>query len=294
MPPTGAGTIATKGDWRMCREIARRHGRTFTFASYFLPPARRAAMLSAYAYCRIADDIADRAGDGIECAREALTDWEAQIDAPAHPVARAFFSSRQRYGVPVQPIRDLLDGVRMDLEPAPFETWNDLRLYCYRVAGTIGLISAPMLGCRDDDALPYAVELGIAMQLTNILRDVAEDAAMGRIYLPLEELRVFDVCPEALRAGKATGRFADLIAFQIARARALYRGSQEGVRALCPSGQLTTLACSQLYAHILNRIEEERYDVLSRRAYVPAHRKVQAVPTIAATFLRMQLQGAGR
>jgi phytoene synthase len=293
-PARSAGGFASKDDWRVCRELARVHGRTFFFASGFLPPQRRAAMLSAYAFCRIADDTVDRAVvDGTD-ARAGIDAWEAELDEPTHPVAHAFAATRDRYGISLEPVRELLSGVRMDLEPQTYETWDDLKLYCYRVAGTVGLIAAPILGCRDDDALPHAAELGIAMQLTNILRDVAEDAVLGRIYLPREELRAFGVCPDSLLHGHATGRFPELIAFQIDRARALYREGRQGVKALCPSGQLTTLACSQLYSNILNRIEEERYDVLNRRAFVPTHRKVRAVPSIAASFLRMQLGGAVR
>ena len=149
------------------------------------------------------------------------------------------------------------------------------------------MIAAPILGCRDDGALANAVDLGVAMQLTNILRDVAEDAALGRVYLPLDELAAFDVCAETLMAGRPSGRFPALMAFEIERARALYRSAHAGVRALSPAGQITTLASSHLYGKILNRIEEQRYDVFAARATVPTHRKVGAVPTIAASFLRL-------
>lgn len=293
-PAPGADGSVSSEDWRVCRDLAREHGRTFYFASRFLPPARRSAMLAAYAYCRIADDIVDRAAARGGDPSAELDGWERQLTAPAHPVARAFAATRERYGIPIEPVHDMLTGVRMDLQPARFETWPDLRVYCYRVAGTIGLIAAPILGCRDADALPRAVELGIAMQLTNILRDVAEDAALGRVYLPREELDAFGVCADSLLLGRATGQFCDLIAFQIDRARCLYANAHDGVRALSPSGQLTTLASSHLYSKILNRIEEERYDVLSRRAFVPTRHKVGAVPTIAVSFLRMQLGVAVR
>jgi phytoene synthase len=179
----------------------------------------------------------------------------------------------------------------MDLQPARFETWDELATYCYHVAGTVGLIAAPILGCRDEAALAHAVSLGIAMQLTNILRDVAEDARMGRLYLPLEELRAFGVEPAALLAGRPNGHFADLLGFEIARARALYRDAQRGVLALTPSGRLTVLASSRLYCTILTRIEEQGFDVFSQRAVVPTARKVRAMPGIAASFLRLSVAG---
>lgn len=280
----------TSADWRRCGEIAREHGRTFHFASRFLPPQRRRAMLAAYAYCRVADDIVDRAEQtGPDAASTAIDAWESELDRPRDGVAIAFAAARAQYGVPVGPVRDLLAGVRMDLEPATYETWDDLRGYCYHVAGTIGLISSPILGCRDASALPHAVNLGIAMQLTNILRDVAEDAKMDRVYLPQEDLERFRVSREALLAGRVTGRFDQLLAFEIARARELYRDAGQGVGALHPAGQITTLASSHLYSKILCKIEERGYDVFGARAHVPTSRKVRAVPVIAASFVRLHM-----
>jgi phytoene synthase len=283
-------------DWRLCAAIARDHGRTFFLASHCLPPARRRAIHATYAYCRIVDDIVDRSADPITAAR-ALDAWERQLEIPTHPVAVAFATARTRYGVPETAIRDLLIGLRMDLAPTWFATWEDLRLYCYRVAGTVGLMVAPVLGCQDERALPHAVDLGIAMQLTNILRDVGEDARRRRLYLPLEDLARFDCDPEALLRGAPHGRFDELLAFEIARARSLYASARRGLPALCPTGRLTTLAGSELYAMILNRIEENRHDVFQHRAHVSTARKLVALPGIAATFIRysspLAWRGAG-
>ena len=177
----------------------------------------------------------------------------------------------------------------MDIAPSSFTTWDALRTYCYHVAGTVGLIVAPILGCRDDSCLPSAVDLGIAMQLTNILRDVAEDAAMGRLYLPLDDLAAFGVDPDAVLSGRPNGRFASLMAFEIERARRHYHDAHRGIAVLAPSGQLTTLAASRLYGKILGQIELQRYDVFRQRAAIPTSRKVQAMPGIAASFVRMNL-----
>jgi len=287
--PGPPGTI-TPDDWAVCAAVAREHGRTFYFASRFLPASRRRAILAAYAYCRLADDIVDR-GDPADTGPTvaALARWERELDEPVSPVTRAFALVRETYAISREPVCDLLTGVRMDLAPRPFQTWDDLRDYCYHVAGTVGLIVAPILGCRDQTALPHAVSLGIAMQLTNILRDVAEDAAMGRLYLPLGDLAEFGVDPEAVLAGRPNGRFADLMAFEIARAREQYRDAHRGIAALAPSGQLTTLAASRLYGKILGQIEAQRYDVFRQRAVIPTSRKVQAMPGIAVSFLRMNL-----
>ncbi|MBW3634051.1 MAG: squalene/phytoene synthase family protein, partial [Chloroflexi bacterium] len=231
-------------------------------------------------------DIADRSADLVGAAR-ALDAWERQLDEPTDPIAVAFAAVRARHDVPVAAVRELLAGVRMDLAPSRFATWDDLRLYCYRVAGTVGLMVAPILGCRDDRALPHAVDLGIAMQLTNVLRDIGEDARRGRLYLPLEDLAAFGCDPEAILRGRPNGRFTDLLAFEIARARVLYADAQRGLPALSPSGRLTTLAGSELYATILTRIEEMEYDVLATRAHVTTHRKLRALPGVAATFARL-------
>ncbi|MBA3413657.1 MAG: squalene/phytoene synthase family protein [Chloroflexia bacterium] len=277
-------------NWDLCRRVVREHGKTFYFASQFLPLERRRAIHAAYAFCRIADDIVDRApATGLAVAARDLDAWEAELDAPLHPVAVAFAAARAEYAIPDQAARDLMAGVRMDLAPEPYATWDDLRLYCYRVAGTVGLISAPILGCVDGARLANAVDLGIAMQLTNILRDVGEDARMGRLYLPLADLAAFDVNPAATLAGRPSGRFCGLMQFEIARARSYYDSAREGIPALLPAGQLTTLASAHLYAKILNRIEENGYEVFQTRAVIPNSRKLRAMPTVAAAFVRLQM-----
>ena len=272
----------------LCRALVREHGRTFAFASYFLPPGPRNAIAAAYAYCRLADDFVDRTpATGRAAATAALDAWERELDTPRHPVAVAFAVAREQYAIPGYAARDLIAGVRMDLEPRRYQTWDDLKLYCYRVAGTVGLMAAPVFGCRDERALANAVDLGIAMQLTNIVRDVGEDGRMGRLYLPLDELERFGCDPELVQAGRPNGRFADMMRFQISRARALYASGRLGVPALSPAGQVATLAAAHLYAKILTRIEFQEYDVFSRRAYVPHHHKLRAMPGVAMAFFSL-------
>ncbi|HET7055854.1 MAG TPA: phytoene/squalene synthase family protein [Thermomicrobiales bacterium] len=285
----GCANLRADIDWRCCTEIAREHGRTFYHASLFLPKARRQAVHATYAFCRIADDIADRSPNP-EIASRDLDEWERQIDEPTDPVAVAFAAARNRYGVPTAAVRELLAGVRMDLVPRRYSDWDDARVYCYRVAGTVGLMVAPILGCLDTAALPHAVNLGIAMQWTNILRDIGEDARRGRLYLPLEDLTAFGCDPEALMREQATGRFVDLLDYEIARARRLYADAHHGFPALSPSGRLTALAGCELYGAILTRIEENGYDVFARRAHISTRRKLAAMPGIAATFMRLSWQ----
>lgn len=257
----------TAQDWAACRATSRSHGKSFYLASRALPLQRRQAIQAAYAYCRMADDIVDRAaGESQETVHQALESWQSQLQAPEHPVAIAFSYARATYRIPDQPIHDLLRGLRQDLTVGRYETWHDLHEYCYLVAGTVGLIVAPILGCRDSSALQHAANLGIAMQLTNILRDVSEDAAMGRVYLPADELAHFGMTPESILSGQPGPGFPSLMQFQIARARALYASAFGGVGSLCPSGRLATLAAAQLYSGILDEIERLEYNVFSQRA----------------------------
>jgi phytoene synthase len=281
----------TREMFRVCEEIAREHGRTFYLASRFLRRSQRHGVLAAYAFCRIADDIVDAAP--LHGERETLVKldaWEAQIEHPVHPVAIAFREIRDQYGISAQPVHDLLTGMHMDLAIRRYATWEDLRVYCYHVAGTVGLMVAPVLGCRDSGALVHAVDLGIAMQLTNILRDVREDATMDRLYLPLDEIERFGCNPMDILAGQPGDGFGDLMAFQIARARRLYADARCGIPALDTFGRITTLTASDLYARILDRIEAQQYDVFASRAHCSTTRKLFAMPVIAATFWKLSLR----
>jgi 15-cis-phytoene synthase len=280
--------VPTDNDWAQCAAIASEHGRSFYLASRMLPADRRRAVLSAYAYCRIADDIVDRADEeGREAAAEALRAWTHELDEPRHPVAVAFANARRVYHVPTQPILDLLAGVEMDLTISRYEDWDALHRYCYHVAGTVGLIVAPIFGCEDNRAMVHASDLGIAMQLTNILRDVREDAEMGRLYLPIDEIRSFGMEPADILSGRPGPAFREFMAFEVARARSLYESALKGVPALAPSGRMATLAASHLYSRILNEIEAMDYDVFSGRAFVKNRGKLASLSLATASFVRL-------
>jgi 15-cis-phytoene synthase len=266
---------AASEDWKFCSDVSRNHGKSFFLASRLLPPNRRKAILAAYAFCRIADDIVDAAtSSNTTQTLDRLDDWERQLSSPNHPVSRAFAAARDQFQIPDQPVHDLCAGLRSDLDNVRFSDWSELREYCYLVAGTVGLIVAPILGCRDDRALKHAADLGIAMQLTNILRDVKEDAAMGRIYLPLDELNAYQIDPDDILKGNPGEAFPDFVAFQIRRARDLYSSAMTGVPALVPSGQLATLAAAELYSGILGEIEAMNFDVFAGRAHLSPAQKI--------------------
>lgn len=287
-PAAAVGASNLETEWMLCRDIARDHGKSFYLASHALSAERRRAIHAVYAFCRIADNIVDRApANRTDLATEALDNLERELDEPRHPVMRAFFQARREYGLPEHAIRELLAGIRRDLNPRTYQDWNALREYCYAVAGTVGLIVAPILGCRDASALTYAAELGIAMQLTNVLRDVREDAGQGRLYLPLDDLAKFNCRPESILSGHPSGRFPQFMAFQIDRARSLYAEAERGIPALDFTGRLASLAASRFYARILGEIENQKYDVFAKRAHVSTRRKIRSVPGVvlaAATY----------
>lgn len=277
-----------------CRGITREIARTFYYGSLFLPEAKRRAAWALYAFCRIADDIVDER-DLYPNPQADLARWRdallgAYAGQPRGPVMRAWADTLSRYPVPLRPALDLLDGVEMDLSGAAFATFEELRLYCYRVAGTVGLLMAPVLGYGDEAALSAAVDLGIAMQLTNILRDLAEDAARGRLYLPTDELAAFGYTRAELEQGRITPAFAELMRFQIARAEEYYQRGLRGVRLLDADAQLAIALSGYLYRAILSRIHMRGYDVFSRRIHITTPGKLALLPS---TWLRVRLGALG-
>ncbi len=278
---------AASSDASECAAIVRTHARTFTLASFFLPPAKRRAAFALYAFCRIADDIVDAADpDDSVGAATRLSDYGMQLEKaldgrPEGPVFRELARFVAEYGVPAQVLRDLLGGVARDVEPMGYRTWAELGLYCEGVASTVGEMCTHVFGVAGGPdvrgrALTHARTLGVAMQLTNILRDVGEDARRGRCYLPVEELEAVGLTVgtvlEAGQRGDRTlaqdPRWRALLGFQVARARALYTAAAPGIALLAPDARRCASACSTGYAAILDVIEARGYDTLSGRARV--------------------------
>lgn len=271
--------------YEACRLMMHHHAHAFSFSIRFLPPEKRRAIWAIYAVCRYSDDLVDRApATAAPADLLARIDWwEERLRAmdTALPIIRAFADARARFDVPIQPLWDLLDGMRMDLTRSRYATWEELGHYCYCVASTIGLLCTPVLGYDGAaETLDYAANLGIAMQLTNILRDIGADAAMGRIYLPQDELAAFGYSEEKIAAGVVDDAFRRLMAFQIARARALYRASAPGIARLHRSGQVPVQAAAILYGDILGRIEAIDYRVYTHRAALTTWDKIARLPAI--------------
>lgn len=264
--------------WRkLAAEATARGSKSFYFASAFFPRELAQAAHAVYWFCRTTDDLVDLAPSQ-EAGRARLDAWESEFASAvegsmvSNPVLQLFALTLRDFRIPAQYAFDLIAGVRMDLGPLRYENFGDLRLYCYRVASTVGLMMSHVIGF-DGPALPYAEDLGVAMQLTNILRDIQEDLRMGRVYLPASELQEFHCRVEDLEAGRRTPEFRRLMQFQIARARGYYRRAEPGIAMLRAEGRFAVHIAADVYERILNRIEAMDYDVFERRAIVPASEK---------------------
>lgn len=262
-----------------CDRLTATHSRTFYLASGLLSPAKRCAIRALYSFCRRADNIVD---GGTPDAAGQLDAWRTQATIAAPPcddlVAVAWSDTRRRYGIPPRYADQLIDGIACDLTCRRYATFNDLAAYAYGVASTVGLMSLHIIGYTSADAIPYAIKLGIALQLTNILRDVREDWTLGRIYLPLDELVAYRLTQADLATGRVDARWRAFMGFQIARARRLYAEAWPGIALLHHDGRFAIAAAGGLYRAILDGIERHDYDVFHRRAHVSAAGKLRRLP----------------
>lgn len=254
-----------------CRRIARRAARNFYYGFLLLPSAKRDALCALYAFMRHADDISDSLGEGAG-KQEALAGWRRALERAlegrydGNPVLPAFHHTVTRYGIPPRYLHDLISGAEMDLTITSYATFDRLREYCYRVAGTVGLTCLYVFGFRDPRAPELAERLGIAFQLTNILRDLPRDLAMGRLYLPQEDLDRFG-CPfEDLLQQKLTPAFVELMRFEAERAWSFYEDGAELLPLVSGDSQAALWALMRIYSGILRKIEERGYDVFSTPA----------------------------
>jgi phytoene synthase len=275
-----------------CENLTRESSRTFYMAARLLPPEKRRATYALYAFCRVTDNIVDQNKDD-ETARDVLKNWQSLAMMPHppayNPVAAAWSDARALYNIPHGYGEQLINGVARDLSQKRYATFADLAEYAYGVASTVGLMAMHIIGFQGQDALAYAVKLGIALQLTNILRDVAEDWRAGRLYLPQDELAAFGLSEEDIAAGVVDDRWRAFMRFQIERSRRLYAESWEGIAMLKPDGRFAIAAAADLYRAILADIEAYDYDVFSRRAHVSTSAKVMRLPHIWSQVLRMNL-----
>lgn len=276
-----ADRAQTELAYHYCQQMTRIHSHTFFVASALLPRAERKAIRALYAFSRVSDDLVDHGGDD---AAERFQAWRQRSlhGAPQaqDAVALAWADARARYEIPRQYAEQLLDGIATDLHRSRYGTFAELAQYSYGVASTVGLMSMHIVGYSGKEAIPYAVKLGVALQLTNILRDVGEDWRQGRLYLPQDELEAFALTEADVARGVVTERWRAFMRFQIARARKLYAEALPGVLHLDKKGRLAVAAAAELYRAILDDIEANDYDVFTRRAHTTTRRKLALMPGI--------------
>ncbi len=282
---------------RLCRQIARRTAKNFYYSFLTMPAAKRQALCAIYAFMRRSDDIADCTANPA-VALAGLRQWRASVEAafrsagilsnketgpngqaacPAEAILPALVDTVQRYRIAPRYFLELLDGTEMDQSVTRYETFDELYRYCYRVASCVGLIVLPVFGYDEDDALAPAEACGIAFQLTNILRDVKEDAHMGRIYLPLEDLRQFGVSEDDVMSGNLTPRFRELLKFEADRAREYYRKAQPLLGMVAQDSRATLAVMIEIYGGILDKIVARDYDVFTERARLSTTEKLKIV-----------------
>lgn len=273
-------TDAMAESYRFCNDLSRREAKNFYYSFLLLPPRLRRSMCALYAFLRHTDDLADEPGS-VEAKRVSLLAWRGELDRAlggdsiAWPGLPALADAVDRHQIPPKFLHAVIDGVEMDLEPKPFSTFQDLHGYCYRVASAVGLCCIHIWGYRSDGgrAERLAESCGIALQLTNILRDVREDAQLGRIYLPMEDLERFGVSPEELKAPAPSDRLRELLAFEGQRAYDYYGEASPLIRLVAPVGRPVLAAIVNLYRALLDEIVRRDYDVLAGRVALPTWRK---------------------
>ncbi len=261
-----------------CERLARREARNFYGAFRVLPSAKRQAMCALYAFMRVADDLSDGPAD-MANKQDSLAAWRENFHRALageyeHPLHPALHHAVETYAIPPEYLEAVLDGVEMDLQPVNYATFGDLQLYCYRVASAVGLACIHVWGFKDGHARAHAESAGLAFQLTNILRDLGEDAERGRVYLPREDLERFGYDEEALRRGQRDERFRALMRFEVERAKGYYERAWPLAPLLEPAGRAVFLAMTRTYRALLEAIERRDYDVFSGRIRVSRWRKL--------------------
>jgi phytoene synthase len=250
-----------------CRAVAKHRARNFYYSFILLPPEKKNALCAMYAFMRYCDDLSDEPGatrSSIDHWRDALSEALAgRLDS--NPTWPAFLDTVERYSIPHEYFYEMIEGVASDLSPRTIDTFDDLYRYCYRVASVVGLTTIHIFGFTSPEALPLAEKCGIAFQLTNILRDVREDAGLGRVYLPAEDLARFGVAVDDLKNARRTEQFGRLMEFETERARRYYRESAPLLDLIQRESRPSLWALIAIYSRLLDHLSESHYDVLMRR-----------------------------
>ena len=268
------------------RSLTAYWSKSFYFSARFLPKEKRWATYALYGFCRFADNLIDHPRNRpkqqliseVACFRRELR-LAYRWGESEHPILKPFILVAKKYNIPIDYPLDLLSGVQMDIETIRYETFDDLYVFCYRVASVVGLMMTHIIGYKDDNAFEYAEKLGIAMQLTNILRDVKEDKDMGRIYLPVKEMDQFGLTDDDVFKENFNEQFHQLMKFQVDRADNYYKEAVKGIPMLTTASQFSIYSASRIYQGILRKIEQRDYNPFQERVYVPLSKKFQILGT---------------
>lgn len=284
-----------------CRAITRYYAKTFYMATRFLPNEKQRSIFAIYGLCRYLDNLVDEFEDLSEDKAIDIAEVDVKLDSFKYnlksiyegqrsddPILTAFADTLQKYHIPIDLPYLLIDGVRSDLDKNRYKNFQELYDYSYKVASVVGLMTSRVFGYKDEAALEYAIDLGIAMQLTNILRDVGEDLHRNRIYLPENELKMFEVTESDLFSNSMSDNFIKLMEFQIQRARKYYKKADLGISMLNRDSRLPVYLARYNYSRILDKIEENNYNVFEERAYLNSFEKFTILPRI---FVKMKATG---
>jgi 15-cis-phytoene synthase len=281
--------------YEYCKSVTRNHAKSFYFSAKFLPKHKQRPIYALYALCRHVDDEVDEAEVSSEVeAIAAVERWKYKLNAvysgqwsvasgqkdQQSEILFAWEDLLKTYKIPQNLPLELMQGVLMDTHTNRYETFDELYVYCYRVASTVGLMSSEIFGYEKPETLEYAEALGIAMQLTNILRDIKEDAAMNRIYLPQEDLRRFGISEKEIFDNVFDAKFVELMKFQISRARDYYSKCLQGIPLLDKDTRFCVLLAARIYGRILDEIEKQEYNIFKARAHTTKLQKISLIPKI--------------
>ncbi|NP_001316096.1 phytoene synthase 2, chloroplastic [Daucus carota subsp. sativus] len=287
------GTLSLLSEaYDRCGEVCAEYAKTFYLGTLLMTPERRRAIWAIYVWCRRTDELVD-GPNASHITPSALDRWELRLEdlfkgRPFDMLDAALSDTVMKFPVDIQPFKDMIEGMRMDLKKSRYKNFDELYLYCYYVAGTVGLMSVPIMGiapnsqATTESVYNAALALGLANQLTNILRDVGEDARRGRVYLPQDELAQAGLSDEDIFAGKVTDKWRNFMKKQIKRARMFFDEAQIGVRELSPASRWPVWASLLLYRQILDEIEANDYNNFTKRAYVSKPKKILALPVAYA------------
>jgi phytoene synthase len=265
-----------------CRAITHKHGGNFSVGFRFLPAVKRRAVYAAYAFCRVADDLADEGSDSVAQKLQALDEWQRELDAayagnPTHTITIALADALQHFAIPKSAFVALLDGCRLDMVKTRYETFEELLHYCDLVATSISDISLAIFGYRSEQALVYGRNLSTALQLTNVTRDIGDDVTRDRIYLPAEELRRFEVDEREISARVENDRVRRLIEFQIARAERYFREAEPLLGELAFDARFPTLLMGGVYATVLAKLRKDPLLAVRSRLSLSTLQKLRVI-----------------